>query len=307
MAEFLSRLDGVIPQRDGWKALCPAHDDHRQSLSVKAGHKQPIVVTCHAGCKRESILTALALTFSDISSENGPRLRTPPAPVGALVAAYDYRDRDGHVVYQSVRYDPKDFRQRRPDGEGGWIWNMDGVEKIPYRLDEIALFCSLGNTIVVITEGEKDADALWDLGIPATTNVGGAGKWNGSDAQVLRQVGVTEVRLIPDHDTPGRNHMRSVGSSSVEAGLAVRWLDLPGLKDKQDLSDWLAIPTNTAAVLRELLATAPSWPPVTPRTTLDDVHKVFRKWLGPEFDLFVVDAVLAAAASEKLAGDPVWM
>jgi hypothetical protein len=304
MAEFLSRLDGVIPQRDGWKALCPAHDDHRQSLSVKAGHKQPIVVTCHAGCTRESVLTALSLTFSDISSDNGPRprpvRRRPAAPVQTLVAAYDYRNRDGHVVYQAVRYDPKDFRQRRPDGQGGWIWNMDGVERVPYRLDEIALWCSLGTTTVIVTEGEKDADALWDLGIPATTNVAGvAGGWKDTDTAALVAVGVTTVIVIPDNDDPGRAHAGRTVASLRAGGLAVHVLTLSGLDVKGDVSDFLRL--YGAEALRKALAA------IVRTTTLADVHAVFRRWLGNDYEMSVLDIVLSATAVHYLDGEPCWL
>ena len=41
--------------------------------------------------------------------------------------------------------------------------------------------------------------------------------------------------------------------------------------------------------------------------SLADVHKVFSKWLGDEYDLDAIDAVAAAAASERLAGDPLWL
>ncbi len=40
---------------------------------------------------------------------------------------------------------------------------------------------------------------------------------------------------------------------------------------------------------------------------LGEVHKVFRRWLGDEYDTDVLDAVLAAAAVEKLGGDPTWL
>jgi hypothetical protein len=40
---------------------------------------------------------------------------------------------------------------------------------------------------------------------------------------------------------------------------------------------------------------------------LDDAHEVFRRWLGPTYDLQALDAVLAAAAVERLDGDPVWL
>jgi hypothetical protein len=40
---------------------------------------------------------------------------------------------------------------------------------------------------------------------------------------------------------------------------------------------------------------------------LGEVHEIFRKWLGEDYDLDIIDAVLAAAASERLTGDPLWL
>jgi len=41
--------------------------------------------------------------------------------------------------------------------------------------------------------------------------------------------------------------------------------------------------------------------------TLIEVHAVFRRWLGDEYDLGTLDAVLAVAAAERLPGDPPWL
>jgi len=54
-----------------------------------------------------------------------------------IIATYDYKDESGKLLYQAVRYEPKDFRQRRPDGKGGWIWNLEGVRRVLYRLEEL--------------------------------------------------------------------------------------------------------------------------------------------------------------------------
>lgn len=37
------------------------------------------------------------------------------------------------------------------------------------------------------------------------------------------------------------------------------------------------------------------------------VHQVFRRWLGTEYDLDAIDAVLATLAAERLTGDPLWL
>jgi hypothetical protein len=60
-----------------------------------------------------------------------------------VVATYDYRDEQGALLYQSLRYEPghdghpKTYKQRRPDGKGGWIWKLEGVRRVLYRLLEL--------------------------------------------------------------------------------------------------------------------------------------------------------------------------
>jgi putative DNA primase/helicase len=240
LPDFLARLTGVIQQTDGWKTLCPAHEDRTQSLTVKAGTRQPIVLHCHAGCATEAILGALGLGMDAISHPQRSRGR-PTRVQATLVAAYDYRGRDGVLRYQSVRFDPKAFRQRRPDPErpGEWIWKMKGVELVPYRLDEVAAFARMGQSSVVVTEGEKDADRLWDEAIPATTNVGGAGKWTTAYSAMLKDAGVTEIFSPPDNDEPGRAHAAQVIASCREAGIVARLLALDGLGEHEDVSDFL--------------------------------------------------------------------
>ncbi|HYV35510.1 MAG TPA: hypothetical protein VE988_07390, partial [Gemmataceae bacterium] len=97
-----------------------------------------------------------------------------------IVATYDYTDERGQLLYQAVRLEPgadgakKTFRQRHPDGNGGWTWNVKGVRLVPYRLPELT---GDSSRPVFIVEGEKDADTLASIGLIATTNPMGAGKW----------------------------------------------------------------------------------------------------------------------------------
>jgi len=51
---------------------------------------------------------------------------------------------------------------------------------------------------------------------------------------------------------------------------------------------------------------APMPDPVEPMS-LDEAHAVFRRWLGKEFEIDALNAVLAAAAVERLDGDPLWL
>src|SRR5262249_13108401 len=97
-----------------------------------------------------------------------------------VVATYDYCDAQGALLFQTVRLEPgedghsKTFRQRRPHGQGGWVWNLQGVALVPYRLPELR--AADPDRLVFVVEGEKDVETLRARGLIATTNPMGAGK-----------------------------------------------------------------------------------------------------------------------------------
>ena len=117
---------------------------------------------------------------------------------------------------------PCEFRQRRPDGRGGSVWGLRGVERVPYRLPE--LLGAVADRLVFIPEGEKDADNLVKLGLVATCNSEGAGKWRPHFARYF--VG-RDVVILPDNDDPGRKHAASVTSNLAPVARTVRVLALP--------------------------------------------------------------------------------
>lgn len=237
--DVLHKLKGVRRTAAGWTALCPAHDDRRNSLSVSAGAEGQVLLHCHAGCSYEAIQAALGAAGTD-----GPgRSR--------VATAYDYRDEEGVLLYQAVRFEPKDFRQRKPDGAGGWSYKLNGVRRVPYRLPE--LLVAAPEELVFIVEGEKDADRLCALGLVTTTNAGGAGKWRDEFNEVLRG---RRVVVLPDNDEPGREHASRVAQSLRGVALDVRVLSLPGLPPKGDVSDWL----DAGGVIDELLVLAEAAP-----------------------------------------------
>jgi hypothetical protein len=83
-----------------------------------------------------------------------------------IVKNYDYRDENGQLLLQVVRLEPKGFRQRRPHGRGGWIWNLQGTRRVPYRLPVLMKSVAAGQTIY---KGEKDVDNLRDIGQALST------------------------------------------------------------------------------------------------------------------------------------------
>lgn len=159
-----------------------------------------------------------------------PSSKRNTAPTaGPIVAAYIYRDETGEPLYRVTRHEPKDFRQWRPDGRGGWLPGVKGVRLVPYRLREL-----LEAAIVFVVEGEKDAESLRDMGFCATCNARGAGKWRSEYNRYFR--GKTVV-IVPDRDEPGWAHARHVAKELKPVAAEVIELDL---ETEKDISDWFA-------------------------------------------------------------------
>lgn len=248
---LLENLQGVKVITGGWSAHCPAHEDARNSLSVSEGEDGRALVHCHAGCDPVNILAALQLSPADLF----PPREKAPKPARQIVARYDYRDEHGIVLYQSVRFEPKDFLQRRRLSNGTWEWKLGDVPRVLYRLPELAR-----QTVAWVVEGEKDADKLAALGLPATTNAGGANKWRPEYTEQLRRAGIAHVVVLPDNDAAGVKHGHQVGRACLGAGLAVKVVALPGLDEHGDVSDWLA-QGHTRADLLALVKEAPRYQP----------------------------------------------
>jgi hypothetical protein len=204
----------------------------------------------------ESVLEAVGLQQRDLFSD--PPAVQPIGPrLGKIMAAYDYIDEHDTLLYQCLRYaEPeKSFRQRRPDGHGGWHWNLGDVRRVLYRLPHLVDMAD-----VFIVEGEKDTHTLEGLGVVATTNAGGAGKWRTEYADQLVAAGCLRVVVLPDNDEPGAKHGRAVAASCHAAGLGVKLINLPGLPPKGDVSDWVQA-GGSRADLAALVSVAPTWTP----------------------------------------------
>lgn len=169
------------------------------------------------------------------------------------VEAYRYPDEAGALLFEVVRFEPKDFRQRRPDGHGGWAWNMAGVRRVPYRLPELLAAVQAGQTVFV-AEGEKGADALARLGRAGTCSPGGAGKWR---AEYGDHLAGARVVILPDNDDPGRAHAAAVAAALRGKASVVQVLHLPGLPPKGDVADWIEA-GGTADELDRLARDAPA-------------------------------------------------
>ena len=256
----LARLEGVRRNGSQWKALCPAHPDKNQSLSVSEKDGK-ILLNCLAGCPTEKVLDAAGLTWKDLFSDKEPQRQ--------IVAEYPYTDERGALLYQKVRYVPKDFRLRRPDGKSGWTLSMGDVRRVLYRLPGV-----LATQEVLIVEGEKDADTGTALGLTATTS-GGTDTWKAEFVEPLRG---KVVAIIADADAPGRKHAQQVARSLYGKVESLKLLELPGAKD---LSEWVER-GGTRGALLELIDDAPEWKlqSVEGGTILDKVFAYVRRFVS---------------------------
>lgn len=209
-------------------SCCPAHEDREPSLHISL-KDEVILLKCHAGCATEDIVKSLGMEMADLFHKADPVHQIPPEKP-KIVCTYDYVDESGKQLFQVVRYEPKSFRQRHKMFDGDWDWNMTGVKRVLYHLDQVAIADEL-----YLVEGEKDADALGALGYVATTSPGGANNWRDDYAPSL--AGKTLI-LIPDKDPPGMAYMRQVANSLAGKAKTLSVIILPG--EAKDISDWLS-------------------------------------------------------------------
>jgi putative DNA primase/helicase len=282
---LLKQLEGVRKARNGWSAHCPAHNDQRASLSVAEGGDGRALVRCHAGCSVEDVMARLNLTVRDLMPErdrpapnrNGKPKSAPKTfptaneavqsleeKLGKRSGWWTYRDSDGNPVGLVVRWDRPDGKEIRPVSRHGDGWQIGAMPdpRPLYTLPDLAAAAR-----VIVTEGEKAADAARSLGFTATTSAGGAQAANRTDWQPLAG---KEVWILPDNDAPGRKYAETVASilAKLVPAPVVKVVELPGLSDKGDIVDWIdahgdaAEPDSMRAEIEALACAAPPWKPV---------------------------------------------
>ena len=196
--------------------------------------------------------------------------------LGQIVATYDYLDAEGEARLRVTRHDPKTFRQWRPVGKGGWRLGAPRDPQhlfLPYRSPDVLEAISAGQPVFVV-EGEKDANNGTELGIVATCNAGGAGKWKPQHAAYLKG---GDVIVVPDNDSAGRDHAEMVARTLDGIAVRVRLLVLPGLPPKGDLSNWIEA-GGTAEQLWALVEQAHDWPIRRPSASLLPQTASCRAW-----------------------------
>ncbi len=300
-AEFATYVKKATRSGAGYRALCPAHADQKPSLTFRDGDNGRFVVYCHKGCSVEEIMQAVGLSEQDLFNDepqgaaHGSRPRGTREQLGKIVAEYDYPDERGNLLYQVVGYASKEFRQRKPNGHGGWTWRLNGVRRVPYRLPELTAAVEKGDRIYIV-EGEKDVDCLAKLGLAATCNAGGAGKWSAEFSEHLRDA---RVAILPDNDEAGRDHADSVARLLQGVAGEIKVVHLHGLAEKQDVSDWLD-KGSSRNELERLVEEGRVWQAPSSRFVLKTMRDL--KALPPRE--WLVNGILPAGCLAELHGRP---
>lgn len=254
-----------------FSALCPFHDDTNPSFNFNNDNGQ---FFCHGCGKKGNIIHFFAKLHNLNEKHDFPKiLKQIAADFGIpddevqpkLVKTYDYLDEEGKLLFQVCRYEPKTFKQRHGNGTGKWIYNLEGIRRVLYRLPDV-----LKASEVVIVEGEKDSDNVSELGFCGTTCPMGAKKWRPEYSESLKD---KDVILVPDNDDEGRTHMLRVAQSLQGIAKSIKWIQLEGLPSKGDISDWIdkfSDKTEAAERLSVLIEAAPIYKPPK-KHTIDDI------------------------------------
>jgi hypothetical protein len=304
-AFFGHHLSGQnIPYRDQVLLKCPLHDDRKSSLSVNLREG---VWNCQAGCGKGGMID-FEVAVSKCDAE------TAKSNIAAIVgsdlfhegqrpeAIYQYRDAQGIVLFEKLRYPSKEFRNRRPTAKG-YEYNLHDITKPLYNLPDVVTAAA-----VCVCEGEKDADNLaWALSelqierfdrTATTTNFDGAGKWQ---EQYNPYFAGKKAFIFPDNDDIGVKHAERVARAIYPYALGVKIIKLPGLADKGDISNFLE-----AHSINELFAqinATPQWHPPKQEQKLFIPAPQFVSTVPEEID-WLVDGVIERGSNGTFTAVP---
>lgn len=225
--------------RNAFKVLCPFHKDKKPSLSVDARQN---VWNCHAGCGKGGVIDFIMkhenLTFGDFAKKynvesrerrvvsfakrpslfDRKRVVVAPKPKeeepegdATIECVYSYQNQFGQEVFQTVRYKPKDFRQRHKE-DGQWVWNLRDVERVLYHLPEVlkakeVWLCYSPDTDVLTDEGWVNITQLDKSRRVAAYKVGSIHFEHPSQVQSFKydgeMIGIStrfcDLSVTPDH------------------------------------------------------------------------------------------------------------
>lgn len=233
------------PRGTEWRVLCPFHDDHDPSMDVSLEKAAYVCRAC--GASGDSVtfyklamhLPNEAEAIADLRQKLGisPNGAGSPVPAPTPTRRWEIRDVAGNVIAVHCRRDP-------PSRDKELWWERDGSKGLRgLRTTDLPLYGSeyldqeRPDVPVIITEGEKAADALTEQGYLALGTVTGASGI--PSPKSLEVLSGRHVVLWPDFDKAGGAHMDRLGAALQGVAstiLIFRW----GLVEKDDAVDFFA-------------------------------------------------------------------
>lgn len=225
---------------------CPAHGGEDRNCAIKYGTDGKLLARCHSKeCDFELIAGALRERLGG-STDAGVKITvgskaaraleaTSPPKTKDSITTWELEDTDGELVALHVRKDTADgktVKWRLPDGK----WSLGGksTNDLPLYGAEIVARAPV-NVPVVVTEGEKAADALRAAGIMGVGTVTGS---SGTPcAESLEPLRGRKVILWPDNDEGGFAHMGRVAEGLADVAAELRWYEWPEAPAKGDAAD----------------------------------------------------------------------
>ena len=253
------------------KAHCPrpelhTNGDRNPSLTVNIDEGLLKCFVC--GLQGNVHQIAKELGWPALSSDSQGRRNSLPERFKnqPILKWYTYTDDYGRPIYKVARTSAKEFPFWAPAiGDGSWGLKNKGIRMVPYHLHKL-----VKAAFVFVVEGEKDVKTVEGMGLAATTFPGGSGKWRPEYSQWFKG---KEVVILPDNDKPGHEHAQAVGAGPFAHAKSVQILNLPGLPEKGDVSDWAEgkDPVDAGEMLCKLADGAPSFRPPSKTVFLSEV------------------------------------
>lgn len=181
------------------------------------------------------------------------------------VCKYVYTDENGTELHYVIRMEhptkAKSFVQCTP-----YSGSLKNVETVLYNLPVIA-----NSDWVVVVEGEKDADTLIRLGIPATTCNCGSDHWTDKYTESLRG---KDVVICRDNDEAGNDHAHLLLRSLANAAKSLRVV-CPSKQSKGDVTDWMR---DEGGSVEKFFAIVKKAPLITPEEAMwnDEEYALYR-------------------------------
>jgi hypothetical protein len=272
--KVLESLGDYSERGDEYRAKCPSHQgESDDSLAVREDDDGKVLLHCHTGCDFEEIVDALGLDMSDLFSKNGQASGAgkpvgPPPKEDRVAGTLSVEDLPGdsseYMVFEKEDGTPYYIQRHKgavyrvvgfdEDGDPILAAGLGDIEPILFGLPILREAIATGKP-VIHTEGCKDAlTTQRQLGMAGVTS-GSCTSWKSEFVQDYE--GAEEVWIVPDNDDEGRAYAQQIAQDLAGVVPTIKIVDLPGLPEKGDLTDWMDA-GHTKEELLELVATAPA-------------------------------------------------